>query len=522
MNRASSNSRDVVIIGGGISGLTTAGLLSRAGLSVAVLEAQPKAGGCLQGFNRGGFTFDTAIQWINGLGSDGFVRRILNHVGPDYPRGKPLQRFLRYRSPTYDYLLDDDPDRLRDHLTREYPTQAEGLRRLFADGRKLAERLQVMHWRMRAPETMNLGSKFILGLKMLPWYLPVRWLLHVGAEEGLARYINEPQILKIFRAEERLASILVPIAWSYNRDFFAPPAGGCQTWVSWLVRQIEASGSEVKLGSQVDRVLLDTGRAAGVVTAQGETIRSRWIIAACDVQDLYDRMLPPDSIPTSLKKRLQEADIYYSHISLFIGLDCEAQHFGFGEEIVRLSVDGVTREDHSSGDPHRTILNILAPSVRDPSLAPAGKGTLTIHSPAWLEHHGYWKTGPGLSRDQGYREFKQEYARILIDRIAQVLAPSLPDHIELLEIATPVTFWRYTLNRAGSIMGGRPTARNIRNRIAHYRTPIPGLLLGGHWAEYGGGIPLAIKAAANTSLMVLKQVDRKEFLRLRDVVDCRI
>ena len=89
-------------------------------------------------------------------------------------------------------------------------------------------------------------------------------------------------------------------------------------------------------------------------------------------------------------------------------------------------------------------------------------------------------------------------------------------------MATPVTYWRYTGNRGGSIMGQRPTKKNIKNKIANYRTPVQNLLLGGHWAEYGGGVPMAVKSGVNTSLLILKEVNKTAFKELRDVVDGKV
>ncbi|HZZ75284.1 MAG TPA: FAD-dependent oxidoreductase, partial [Puia sp.] len=59
---------DVIVIGAGIGGLTAAALLSRAGLSVCVLEKEPRVGGYLAGFRRKHFVFDTAIHWLNQYG----------------------------------------------------------------------------------------------------------------------------------------------------------------------------------------------------------------------------------------------------------------------------------------------------------------------------------------------------------------------------------------------------------------------------------------------------------------------
>ena len=54
------------------------------------------------------------------------------------------------------------------------------------------------------------------------------------------------------------------------------------------------------------------------------------------------------------------------------------------------------------------------------------------------------------------------------------------------------------------MMGARPGKENMQAKVAHYRTPVSNLLLSGHWAELGGGVPIAIKAGFNAALLVLK------------------
>ncbi len=83
------NEFDVVIVGAGVSGLTAATLLSRAGLKVCVLEKHRILGGYLQGFERKGFIFDTAIHWLNQCGKDGSVTAVFKLLGDDFPR--PIQ-----------------------------------------------------------------------------------------------------------------------------------------------------------------------------------------------------------------------------------------------------------------------------------------------------------------------------------------------------------------------------------------------------------------------------------------------
>src|SRR5690606_20509264 len=76
---------DVVVIGAGVGGLTTAALLSKAGFSVCVLEKEPHAGGYLAGFRRKHFRFDTAIHWLNQCMPGGMAAKIFDILGSDHP-----------------------------------------------------------------------------------------------------------------------------------------------------------------------------------------------------------------------------------------------------------------------------------------------------------------------------------------------------------------------------------------------------------------------------------------------------
>ena len=108
---------------------------------------------------------------------------------------------------------------------------------------------------------------------------------------------------------------------------------------------------------------------------------------------------------------------------------------------------------------------------------------------------------------------------VLLDRVEETVIPGLREHIEVKDIATPVTHQRYTGNRGGTLMAARPTGANMRAKVAQYRTPVKNLTLAGHWAEYGGGVPLAVRAGANSALLVLREEDAGEFERLRRIVD---
>ena len=71
-------------------------------------------------------------------------------------------------------------------------------------------------------------------------------------------------------------------------------------------------------------------------------------------------------------------------------------------------------------------------------------------------------------------------------------------------------------------MGARPGKKNMQSKVAHYQTPVNNLLLGGHWAELGGGVPIATKAGANSALMVFRKENKAIFNSMAAYMDGKI
>jgi prolycopene isomerase len=510
---------DVVVIGAGAGGLTAAGLLAQAGLKTVLFESDTQVGGYLAGFQRSGFHFNTSIEWLNQCAPGGFVHNIFRYLGDDFPECPPMRNIRRFKSDTFDYLLSSNPGELREALIRDFPGDERGILAFFRDAEHLGERLRLLNQKAVGQETMAWHEKLRYGLKMLFWSLPIIRYVRTPIDKGLRNYFK-CGAQNIFNSQESLMAVMVSIAWASTGNMQSSPRGGSKALAQWLHDRIVTAGSRVVLNQRVERVMLDDRQqACGVVLSDGRRVNARFVIAACDLLNLYEKMLPAGVISERLLKRLRNADLYHSYFSIFLGLTCDPATLGFGEETLNLTRSDVTRAEQSGGDPHLTLITVNAPSLRDPSLAPPGKGTLTIHCPAYLDDAEQWYTGAGLERGEAYRFYKESFANILLDRVEASVAPGLRQYIEVMEIATPVTFWRYTGNTKGSISGAKPTGKNIRAGIAHYRTPVKNLLVGGHCGEYGGGVPMAVKAGTNASLIVMKTLMPSAYRQLRDVLD---
>jgi phytoene dehydrogenase-like protein len=524
---------DVVIIGAGIGGLTAGALLSKAGFSVCILEKEPHVGGYLAGFRRKDFRFDTAIHWLNQYGPGGLVSRLFDVLGNDHPNALPQTHIRRYKGDNFDYLLTKNPDDWRDQLMAKFPMEKRGIENFFRAARKLGKSLNNFSSVFRSEETMSFFERVRNKFRLLKFAIPfipyINYDGEKGLKKGLSRFFKDEQIHKIFTSETELLSCLIPIGWAYFGDFQSPPKGGGQVIPEWLQYIIKYYNNPIHCKCRSTQILLDGNTCTGVAFEHmGDTyqVKSKHVIAACDVETLYEKMLPDHAVPAKLKKKLRKAELYSSSVTVSIALDCTAESLGFSEELVHLVREDLPYSAHSSGDPFKSEISILAPSQRDKSMAPEGKGTLTFYMPAFLEYKNNWFTEidekGNFTRGTAYRDLKNNIAESIISRVEEKLAPGLRSHILFYEIATPVTHFRYTGNKNGTMMGAKPGRENMQNKIAHYRTPVKNLILGGHWAELGGGVPIAVKAGANAALLILKEENKTAFHLLAAYMDNKI
>ena len=519
------SSYDVVVIGAGVGGLTAASLLSKAGLSVCVVEKEPHPGGYLAGFRRKHFRFDTAIHWLNQYYPGGMICNVFDSLGPDYPKAIPQKRIRLYRGDDYEYLLTNKPDDLKEQWQREFPEDTAGIEKFFKDAKRLGRSFKDFGHIFRSEETMTPWKALMNKRNLLKFGLPfikhLRYSGEEGIKKGLNKYFKAEKLHRVFSADTEILGCLVPIGWAYEGDYQSPPHGGGQVIAEWLEHIINYYNQETHYQCAVTKINVENGVAEGVTLTQHKqeiSIAAEFVIAACDLRLLYNKLLPQEAVPEKIKAKLAAAEVYSSSVTLSIALDCTAEALGMNEELVHISSHKIAREEHNNGNPAHAELCIIAPSFRDKSLAPKGNGTLVVYMPAFMDFENSWKTEKDAAgnpiRGEEYKKLKDEIAQVLLERVERLVIPNLRKHILFYDVATPITHWRYTGNEGGTMMGAKPGRANMQNKVARYHTPVKNLLVGGHWAELGGGVPIAAKAGANAALIVLAKKKPKTFQAL--------
>ncbi len=526
------NEYDIAIIGAGISGLTAAAIAGRFGLKCCIIEKEPNAGGYLAGFSRKGFHFDTAIHWLNQCNKDEMAGRIFSLIGSDSPAILNMQNIHRFKGDSYDYLLSNNPNELKEKLILDFPHEKKGIEKFFKAAEKIGRGSLRYAKLFRTEESMSLFEKSFFKIKLLRFVIPlIKYIFHSGdrVPKGLNKFFKDKNLQKLYSSEKDLLSCLFPIAWAYNDGYQIPKKGGARVFIQWLTHVNKKLDNKLILNAEVKKLNLRNKKCESVSfkkDGKEYNIKSKFIISTNDIETLYTKMIPDGIVSDKFKSKLNNAVLYSSAFTVSLALDCPTEDLGIHQELISITKEGIKRSEHDGGDPHISDISVLAPSARDKSLTPEGKGLITLYIPAYIDYKNYWLTekdnNGNFIRGEKYKKLKNEVADIIIDRVENTLAINLRNHIEFMDISTPITYYRYTGNKNGTMMGARPGKENMQAGIAHHQTPVKNLILGGHWADLGGGVPICAKAAINSVILVLKQDKTESFKLLAKYMDGKI
>jgi len=479
---------NVIIIGAGMAGLTTAAYLSRAGLKVDVYEQHTLPGGYISSFVREGFTFPTGPTSIT---SNGIVFPILKELGLAEKR-KFLHVGHQMSWGEYDVPLRS-ARQVQDELSQHFPGQREALNRYFrwveiggGGFRQLVES-GMMFGQNILPKVLNLLVKHPL----MPW---ASWVARGQTNRSLhQRYFSDPALRQML---DELAYPVMPAQntlgmWiSYFDDTWSP-AGGMQAFANTLVRFVRDHGGEVHLGTPVERIRVESGRATGITLADGTEIPARWVISAADLRHTCLDLIGRDHLTPGLVAKLEAARPSEPVFGVFLGLrsspelDTAFQRF-HEPHVIFTCADG------------RTI-QLAWLSKDDTSIVPAGKHSLFV---GWLDNYKNWEP---LKGDQSaYQARKAAVADELITRAEEFL-PCLRAHIEVQDSASPLTYERYTSNYQGATTGWNWNPAYAPRFNFAKDLPLQNFYAVGHYTFNPGGVPTAMITTWHIVREILKQ-----------------
>lgn len=491
---------DVVVVGAGNGGLSAAATLARKGQKVLLLERHNVPGGCATSFCRGRFEFEVALHQLSGMGQrdkPGSLRRLLGKLGVeeelDWVEMEQLYRIVLPGE--LDIRLKADREEAIRALQERFPAEKEAIAAFYD-----------LCYRFIYEAVTVSRSGDAVTREQAPVYF--KYALKT-AEEVLDEFFIDP-----------LLKLSVSLYWSFMG---VPPSkmpfsllagnifvymefkpyhlkGGSQAMSNALAEQILSHGGEVRFNCPVERILVEDGRVCGVKTATGDTISCRAVISNASPIETYVNMMDEAEVPEKDLSRLGASNIGVSAIVLYIGLDCPPEALNIQDSMTLLYNTADLDKTYASGrhiDTSEDAMIISCYTLDDQSFSPPGTSQVVIVT---LKYAEPWLAVP----PSDYAKTKFECADGLLKRV-ETLYPGFREHIEEIEVATPVTFMRY-LNHPGGAFYGFDQVIKDSPPLLNNRSSIEGLYFAGTWVGTCGFEP-TLTSGNRAARAVLKKLE---------------
>lgn len=521
---------DVIVIGGGLGGLTAGAKLAKEGKKVLLIEQHTVPGGYATTFRRKDFLVEAGLHEMDGLDPDDAKLPILKELGVfEHLDFVEVPEFYRFKSSRTDLVIPANTDEAIKVLVEAFPDEKKGIETFFriihAISREIRQ-LPLNQWKMKLmmpifpllyPHLAVAASKAAAVL------FPLFALLHPNLLFG--RYDTVGNFVDGIIRNEELKLVLLANFPYYHDDPYALSLiyfsvaqssyyrggghfikGGSQKLSDYLAQYITTHGGELLLGRLVTRILTENGKAVGVVyrktrggDAHEESVYADTIIANAAVPNIV-KMLP-DQESALLRRKTEHLQPSCAILNLYMGFKREVSAlnnhsyltFVFDEETRTLK--DAAKNVHA--DFSKRGFAFVDYSQIDSGLAPAGKSFGSLCTTDYLSD---WE---GLDQEQ-YREKKEIVAQILIGRLEKLI-PGIREEIEYYEMGTAKTLQRYTLNPGGVIYGYAQLPKQSGIFRVPNRSPIENLFFASAWSNPGGGFTGAILGGWFCALAILRK-----------------
>ncbi len=513
--------KKIIIVGGGMAGLTAAAYLTRNHFDVLILEKNERVGGLVGTFENKGFFFDSGPRaFVN----SGIVKPILNDLGISYDFLENVisigveDRFFSIRSLK-------DLEAYRKILLSLYPENEADIDRITAVMTRLSEYTQVLY-EFDNPNFVDLTSdkKFIFR-KLIPWTFKF-----LNALRKFNQYSQPMEdYLRGQTANSSLIDILIQHFFRKMPTYFALgyfyvyldyfyPKGGTGVLSNLLKEKILNQGGKILLNKTIVEI---RPAESSVVDADGLVYPYDELIWAADLKTMY-RCLNRAGLPPEVNASIdrQSAPILSargaeSTFILFLGVYRPPDYFAQrgGAHLFyspsRQGLGRVNREDRLSllaDFSQKTNQEILAwledfirlntfeisiPALRDPALAPEGQTGLMV---SCLFDYQILKK---IEQAGWYDAFKSAMERLVIRTLSESIYEGLDQDILFQFSATPLTIEKLSGSSEGAITGWSfeappPVIHKLQDIPKSVLTPVPNLYQAGQWAYAPAGVPIAM------------------------------
>lgn len=492
--------KSIIIIGAGLAGLAAGSYAQMNGYKTQILEHHSEPGGVATAWPNKGYHIDGGIHYLMGHRPGQSCYDLYREVGILHNRHYPdLTTFVRYTDENNSSRISfsSDLDQLATDLKKLAPGDAKLIDEFIAGAR--AMRGADLFKMMATPQELMglLGPlKLFWGLRRVLRYFgpkfnqPMQEYAKAAKDEGLRRLL-----VNLFLPEVPVWFVLLILGLLADRQL-GLLTESCTDFVASMVERYLKLGGEVIYNATVTEILVENNRAVGVRLADGSEKRADVVVSAGDGYNTIFKLLGGRYVDKKITEQYKNWKLLSPIVTISYGVKRT-----FPDEpplnFLLLKTPLMVGDVSLTGFPIR-IFNYGG------CFAPEGKTVVQ----ALL--HTDWNWWNELQKDRpSYDAAKKKIGEEVLARL-EPHYPGLTAKVELTDVATPWTTWRYTLNREGAFMGWIPSPQAMRAQVLKTLPGLENFYMAGQWIVPGGGVPPCIYSGRHVVQILCKR-DGKKF-----------
>lgn len=473
-NYAKSQNFDMVIIGSGISGLTTALLWQKThpDEKILIIEKEPFPGGYVTSFERDGFIFETTQLLPD-------VIDIMKYMEIDIPlkqyENDFMRRFVVNGDEVKEYHLPAGAENLKKNLQKEFPEDAEKIAKLFDYSVDLFKQVRGLKANSTLADKLKIpftAPKVVKNLNMT--YSDLLDMFKI--ENPALRELMETFTSFAGVPPGKASSILTTGAMLSSISGCFRPLGYFDGLPAAMASTFQEKGGEMLLNTAVEKIVVENGTATAVQIGN-EQIEANKIITTIDPMFAMHTLVGDENLPQKYLDKLEGIIMSSSSFNVSLGLDdkIDMSKLDMDYPYIVLSTELGTTDrlfDSFLKGENGFTETCFHLGVICPSLTTKGKNTITIRAvpfaPAdWLELR---ENDP-----KKYKAEKDKWADYFIGIVEKYLIPDLRKHIEVIDTASPATYARYSGSPSASLYDMASLVTQFGPKRLSMKTPIVNL-----------------------------------------------
>lgn len=483
--------KSIIIIGGGLTGLSLGCYGRMNGYKTTIFEMHDKAGGVATAWKRKGYTIDGAMNWLVGTRPGAQYYNFFEELGV-------AKEWKIYNHDRYSIAEDKDgkafnvycdADQFEQYLLQIGPEDKEPVHEFTEAIRALSQ----FKSPMERPAELYEASDYEKLARMKPaGEITAKWAIPGPV---FAQRLKNPSLRAIFSSIQMPLSMIVWVLSLQHSKSAGYVLGGALALVKPIEKRYRKLGGEIEFKSKVAKIIVEDNKAAGVRLGDGSEHRADWVVSAADGHATIFDMLEGKYTGEKIKSMYANPNLFQPLV--YVGLGVKRTFNDLPSTIAGLSFP--LDKPITIAGKEENKMNVFIYNF-DPSLAPSGK-TMAVVS--YNTDYDYWE-----KLNQDLPRYTAEKERIFSEVTAglEQRFPGIAAQVEMHDVATPMTWLRYTGNWRGSYEGWMFGAYGSINKT------LPGLgnfYMAGQWVNAGGGMCTAVMSGSHTIQLICKEDGKK-------------